>query len=67
MDGPREQGGYYWQMVEAVAKKYHIDLDAPVASLSEEKLNVIMFGTKAKPLTLKWKAAMNADLFPGSF
>jgi excinuclease ABC subunit A len=29
-NGPREQGGYYWQMVEAVAKEYHIDLDKPV-------------------------------------
>lgn len=44
-NGPREQGGYYWQMVEAVAKAYDIDLDAPVSSIPAEKLNKILYGT----------------------
>lgn len=44
-NGPREQGGYYWQMIEAVAKAYDIDLDAPVSSIPEEKLNKILYGT----------------------
>ncbi len=44
-NGPREQGGYYWQMVEAVAKHYHIDLDAPINTIQEEKLNKILYGT----------------------
>ncbi len=52
-NGPREQGGYYWQMVEAVAKKYHIDLDAPVGSLSEEKVNIVLFGTKGEAIDIK--------------
>ena len=33
-NGPREQGGYYWQMVEAVADRFHIDLDAPVRTIA---------------------------------
>ena len=37
----RDQGGYYWQMLEATAKAYHIDLDAPVKDLSEEKLKIV--------------------------
>jgi len=37
--GPREEGGYYWQALEAVAREYHIDLDAPVCSIPPEKLN----------------------------
>jgi excinuclease ABC subunit A len=41
----REQGGYYWQMVEAVAKHYHIDLNAPVSQISPEKLKLILYGT----------------------
>jgi excinuclease ABC subunit A len=41
----REQGGYYWQMVEAVAKHYHIDLDAPVSKISPEKMKLILYGT----------------------
>lgn len=44
-NGPREQGGYYWQMVEAVTKHYHIDLDAPINSIPEDKLNKILYGT----------------------
>ena len=35
--GPREEGGYYWQTLEAVAQHYHIDLDAPVNRIPPEK------------------------------
>ncbi len=41
----KDQGGYYWQMLEAVAKHYDIDLEAPVKNLSKQKLNVILYGT----------------------
>ncbi len=51
-NGPREQGGYYWQMVEAVAKKYHIDLDAPVGTLPQEKLDKILYGTGIEQLAV---------------
>jgi len=44
-NGPRDQGGYYWQMVEAVAARYHIDLDAPVHTIPKEKLDKILYGT----------------------
>ena len=50
--GPREQGGYYWQMVEAVAKAYKIDLDAPVSSLKKEDLNRILYGTGGEQFTI---------------
>ncbi|NPV77735.1 MAG: excinuclease ABC subunit UvrA [Anaerolineae bacterium] len=51
-NGPREQGGYYWQMVEAVSRHYHIDLDAPVSALPKEKLDKILYGTGAQQLTI---------------
>ncbi|MEM4272472.1 MAG: hypothetical protein QXH30_02685, partial [Candidatus Bilamarchaeaceae archaeon] len=41
----RDQGGYYWQMIEAVCEYYHIDMDAPVSSLSKEQLDKILYGT----------------------
>ncbi len=44
-NGPREQGGYYWQMVEAVARHYHINLNAPVNTIPEDDLNKILYGT----------------------
>lgn len=52
--GPREDGGYYWQMLEAVARKYDIDLDAPVESIPEEKLNNILYGTNGHELTVNF-------------
>ncbi len=52
-NGPREQGGYYWQMVEAVAKRYHISLDAPVSSLPPESVNKILYGTGSEELAVQ--------------
>jgi len=54
--GPREEGGYYWQMMEAVAHDYHIDLDAPVCSLTPEQLDVILYGTKGKEVTIHYQS-----------
>jgi excinuclease ABC subunit A len=54
-NGPREEGGYYWQMVEAVAKKYHIDLDAPVKSIPQEKLEKILNGTAGETLSVHFQ------------
>lgn len=51
-NGPREQGGYYWQMVEGVAKTHHIDLSAPVNSIPKEKLDLILYGTKGQQITI---------------
>jgi excinuclease ABC subunit A len=53
-DGPKEDGGYYWQMLEAVAKQYHIDLEAPVETIPEEKLDKILYGTGGKELTVEF-------------
>jgi len=50
--GPREQGGYYWQMVESVAREYHIDLNAPIRTMSQEKINLILYGTGSQELTV---------------
>ena len=51
-NGPRDQGGYYWQMVEAVAREQQIDLDAPVRSISKPKLDVILYGTGKQEITI---------------
>jgi excinuclease ABC subunit A len=54
--GPREEGsGYYWQTLEAVADHYHIDLDAPVRSLSKEQLNYILYGTQGREVTVHYE------------
>ncbi|GAB4476479.1 MAG: excinuclease ABC subunit UvrA [Anaerolineales bacterium] len=52
--GPREEGGYYWQALQAVAREYHIDLNAPVSSLPSEKLDIILYGTAGKEVTVRY-------------
>ncbi len=51
-NGPRDQGGYYWQMVEAVARKYHINLDVPVGTIAQELLQKILYGTGGEQLAV---------------
>jgi excinuclease ABC subunit A len=53
--GPREEGGYYWQALEAVARHYKIDLDAPVRTLSKEKLDLVLYGTKGEEVTIHYR------------
>lgn len=53
--GPREEGGYYWQALEAAARHYHIDLNAPVHSLPKEKLNIILYGTGGEQVTIHYR------------
>lgn len=53
--GPREEGGYYWQALEAVARHYHIDMDAPVASLPKNKLDLVLYGTRGEEVTVHYK------------
>jgi excinuclease ABC subunit A len=48
----KEQGGYYWQMLEAVAEHYKIDLDVPVNQIPEDKLNLILYGTGKQEVTM---------------
>ncbi|MCE1254057.1 MAG: excinuclease ABC subunit UvrA [Anaerolineae bacterium] len=47
-----DQAGYYWQMLDATAKAFHIDLDAPVKDLPEDKLKIVLYGTGGKEVTV---------------
>ena len=53
--GPREEGGYYWQALEAVARHFHIELDAPVRTITPEKLNIVLYGTKGEEVTIHYQ------------
>jgi excinuclease ABC subunit A len=52
--GPREDGGYYWQMLESLAKSAHIDLDEPVSKLTKAQLNLVLYGTKGKEIPVEY-------------
>jgi excinuclease ABC subunit A len=53
--GPREEGGYYWQALEAVASAYKIDLNAPVQELPPDKLHLVLYGTKGEKVTVHYR------------
>jgi excinuclease ABC subunit A len=53
--GPREEGGYYWQTLQAAAQDYDIDLDAPVRSLPQTKLDVVLYGTNGREVTVHYR------------
>jgi excinuclease ABC subunit A len=53
--GPRDEGGYYWQTLEAAAHDYHVDLNAPVRSIPREKLEVILYGTNGREVTVHYR------------
>ena len=53
--GPREEGAYYWQTLEAVAHEYHIDLSAPVRSIPPEKMKVLLYGTSGHEVTIHYR------------
>jgi excinuclease ABC subunit A len=52
-NGPKDQGGYYWQTVEAVAQQFDIALDTPVRDIPQEKVDKILFGTGGEEIDVK--------------
>ncbi len=55
--GPKEEGGYYWQSLEAAARFFDIDFDKAVKDLSKEQLEIILYGTRGKEIPIKYKSA----------
>lgn len=53
--GPKEEGGYYWQSLEAAARHYHIDLNAPVSALTREQLDIILYGTGGQEVDMTYR------------
>jgi excinuclease ABC subunit A len=55
--GPKEEGGYYWQSLQAAAHYFGIDLNKPVRDLSKEQLDLILYGTRGKEIPIKYRSA----------
>ncbi len=52
--GPREEGGYYWQTLEAAAREFKINLNAPVRDLPKEKLDIVLYGAQDHEVTVHY-------------
>ncbi len=53
----REDGnsGYYWQMLEAMAHHYHIDLNKPFKDLTPQQQELILRGTKGERVRVHYR------------
>ncbi len=49
----KDSGTYYWQMLEAVARQYKINLEVPVSSLKKEQLDIILYGTGSETVPVQ--------------
>ncbi len=50
--GPKEEGGYYWQALQAAAHAFKIDLDKPVNELTKEQMDIVLYGTGDKQIQM---------------
>jgi excinuclease ABC subunit A len=53
--GPKEEGGYYWQSLEAAARAYKIDLDKPISELTKDQIDIVLYGTGDRQVTMTYK------------
>ena len=53
--GPREDGGYYWQSLQGVCRAYRIDMEKPVKELTDEQVNLILYGTGEKQIQMTYR------------
>lgn len=52
---------------KAISKEYDIPLDVPVKNLTKKQLNVFLYGTKGKPLTLKRPKTLGGGAYSSPF
>ena len=50
----REDSGYYWQLLEATAQHFHIDLNKPFKELPLEKQNIVLYGTQGEKINIHY-------------
>ena len=50
-----DEGGYYWQTLEAAAKYAGIGLDMPMASMSAEQRRLLLYGSNDEKISIQYK------------
>ena len=48
----RENNKYYWQLLSAAAKSFRINLDMPIKKIPEDKLDIILYGSRGKEIEM---------------
>jgi len=50
-----EEGGYYWQTLEAAARHYKVSLDKPFGDLSEEQQRLVLYGSGGEKIRIHYQ------------
>ncbi len=50
----KEEGGYYWQMLNAVAGHYHIDMGTAFNELPQEHRDLVLYGTHGEKVRVQY-------------
>jgi excinuclease ABC subunit A len=50
----KEEGGYYWQMLTAMAHHYRIDLNRPFGELPPEHQQLVLYGTSGERVHINY-------------
>jgi excinuclease ABC subunit A len=51
----KDEGGYYWQILNAVARHFHVDMDKPFGELSPEHQEMVLYGTKGQRVRVNYQ------------
>jgi excinuclease ABC subunit A len=51
-----EGGGYYWQALTAAAEAYDIPMDAPIRTLSDKQIRVLLYGTGDEKIKIRYQS-----------
>ncbi|MGB4596297.1 MAG: excinuclease ABC subunit UvrA [Anaerolineaceae bacterium] len=54
-NGPREEGGYYWQMLEALGEDAGFQVDDPIDKLTAEQVNLVLYGTGKREIKVNYR------------
>ena len=50
-----DEGGYYWQTLEAAAKYAGIGMDMPMASMTAEQRRLLLYGSNDEKISIQYK------------
>jgi len=51
----RDEEGYYRQLLRGVAQAWDIPWRAPIRNLPQEKVDILLYGSKERPITIRYR------------
>jgi excinuclease ABC subunit A len=51
----KDEGGYYWQILNAVAHNFRVDMNKPFGELPQEQQDMVLYGTKGERVRVHYQ------------